>query len=262
MNSKPIPHDANADRTNLLLNWTVRYGSERLIFNCQAEKITHAIEQCENAYPCDNIVSASLDALLNGMDCVVVALPEHLQSGPWYIIVNKETGEQTPDLMIGDLAYYTSIEDAQEALAFNIAQYALEAATAGQQSQDSPAQSDNEAKRARITAAGYTIQNNGNLAELGILDAGERAAIGTEAASLPVEEPFLPQTLGELINSMPLWRSVEWGQEVLSMSADSNCGKDCADVLTKGHALALLCRDVDTALMTAVVSQVNIFVFG
>ncbi len=475
MNTTNTREDADTDRTHLLQNWTVRYshGNEALLFHCQAENAVHSIEQCQNAYPCNNVVSASLDAL-TGTNTIVVALPKAFQlmvdgtpqSGPWFILVDKTTGELVPDLMVGDVAFYASYDEARAALDFNLAEYAKESALTDQQSQGSPSTSNNDAKRARITAAGYTIQShnigtnmegwwalvpgetkfhieedgnqnylgffsneqdlldqidgdladkastaralykdeagytveivdmdtetvtfarqgggflhsmarqefdskfkpasvpefqktwvtsdwfpdgmklqaysqglrwNGwvmpwfeldaaktllehipelrwnadgdlfklvggedheiwsgkdvqvgdqtlrlypigagswcwdgvhkdsNLAELGKLDAGERAAIGTEAASLPVEEPFSPQTLGDLINSMPLWRNVEWDQEVLSMSTESNCGKDCADVLTKGHALALLCRDVDTALITAVVSQVNIFVFG
>lgn len=170
MSSKIIGRDADTDtdRTHLLQNWTVRYGSEALIFNCQAETISHAVSQCENAYPLENIVSASLDAL-TGTNSVIVALPAAFQlivdgtprSGPWFIIVDKTAGELAPDLMIGDVAYYSSYRDATQALDFNLAEYAKESALMAQQAQDSPPQSDNDAKRARITAAGYTIQSNG-----------------------------------------------------------------------------------------------------
>ena len=42
---------------NELSAWTVLYG-EGNHFTCQAEDIHHAIEQCENAYPGENIVTA------------------------------------------------------------------------------------------------------------------------------------------------------------------------------------------------------------
>lgn len=55
-----------ADRGHLLKDWTVRYGESGLKFECQAEDIRHAIEQCENAYPGEPIQRAypgKLDAI-------------------------------------------------------------------------------------------------------------------------------------------------------------------------------------------------------
>lgn len=55
-----------ADRSHLLKDWTVRYGQSGLKFECQAEDIKHAIEQCENAYPGETIQRAypgKLDAI-------------------------------------------------------------------------------------------------------------------------------------------------------------------------------------------------------
>ncbi len=168
MSSKIIGIDVDTDRTHLLQDWTVRYGTDALIFNCQAETISHSIEQCENAYPLHNIVSASLDAL-TGTNSVIVALPAAFQlmvdgsprSGPWFVTVDKTTGDLAPDLMIGDVACYQSYDEARQALDFNRAEYAKESARTAQPSQDSPRQSDDDAKRARISAAGYTIQSHG-----------------------------------------------------------------------------------------------------
>lgn len=120
-----------ADRTHLLLDWTVRYGAESLLFHCRAENITHAVEQCENAYPDEVIVSAVLDSSQSATDFVVVGLPEAcqmivdgvLQTGPWFVIIDKATGELAADLIISDVACYASRENAQEALAYNIAQF-------------------------------------------------------------------------------------------------------------------------------------------
>lgn len=203
------------DRTHLLQDWTVCYGADALLFPCKAENISHAIEQCENAYPGDVVVSAALDSIQNVSDFVVVGLPEAcqmmvdgvLQSGPWFVIVDKRTGELTPDLIISDVACYLSRENAQEALEYNVAQYRLELA-------------------------------------------------------LPIQQPNQAKTIGDLINTMPLWRNIEWDELVLSMPVDSECGKDCAAILTKGHDLASLCADTETELMAAVVRQVNVFVFG
>ncbi|ABD72056.1 hypothetical protein Rfer_4370 (plasmid) [Rhodoferax ferrireducens T118] len=168
MSSKNIGRDADTDRTHLLQDWTVRYGTDALIFNCQAENIGHAISQCANAYPGDTIVSAFLDAL-TGTNSVIVALPAAFQlmvdgsprSGPWFVIVDKTTGDLAPDLVIGDVACYQSYDEARQALDFNLTEYAKESARTAQPSQDSPRQSDDDAKRARISAAGYTIQSQG-----------------------------------------------------------------------------------------------------
>lgn len=41
-----------------LSEWTVRYGDQCLQFHCLAEDIAHALEQCQNAYPDEPIVTA------------------------------------------------------------------------------------------------------------------------------------------------------------------------------------------------------------
>lgn len=50
-----VTQEARTDST--LSNWTVMYGIGRH-FTCQAEDIHHAIEQCVNAHPGENIVTA------------------------------------------------------------------------------------------------------------------------------------------------------------------------------------------------------------
>ena len=126
---------SNADAsTTVLLDWTVLYGDRRSIFRCQAENIALAIEQCENANPGEVVVSASRDVPPQVNDFVVVDLPEgwqfkvdgKMETGPWSVIVNKETGELTPDLMVSEVAMYASRENAQEALEYNVAKEALE----------------------------------------------------------------------------------------------------------------------------------------
>lgn len=69
-------------------------------------------------------------------------------------------------------------------------------------------------------------------------------------------------TIGDLIDTMPLFRNIEWDEAVWKLEASSECGQDCADVLTKGNALASVCKDVETEIMEVVVRQVNIFYFG
>jgi hypothetical protein len=53
------------DRSHLLCAWSVLYGPHALKFECQAEDVLHAIEQCRNAYPDDKVVSASMDEVVN-----------------------------------------------------------------------------------------------------------------------------------------------------------------------------------------------------
>ena len=47
-----------ADRSNLLQSWMLTYGAYALLFACEAENITHAIEQCENANTGEAIIGA------------------------------------------------------------------------------------------------------------------------------------------------------------------------------------------------------------
>lgn len=79
--------------------------------------------------------------------------------------------------------------------------------------------------------------------------------------SLDFSEP-IAGTIGDLIDTMPLFRNIEWDADVLAIELNSVVGRDCADVLTKGNALASVCADVDTEIMEAVVRQVNVFFFG
>lgn len=48
----------DVDRTHLLQSWMLTYGAYALLFACEAENITHAIEQCENANPGEAIIGA------------------------------------------------------------------------------------------------------------------------------------------------------------------------------------------------------------
>lgn len=62
--SASYPDCYPADQSEQKLGaWTVLYGEEHLIFECQADTIAHAVEQCENAYPGEFVVSASMSAL-------------------------------------------------------------------------------------------------------------------------------------------------------------------------------------------------------
>lgn len=58
--SETVKNTDFADRSHLLKDWTVRYGESGLKFECQAEDIKHAIEQCENAYGPNDEVLATL----------------------------------------------------------------------------------------------------------------------------------------------------------------------------------------------------------
>lgn len=53
-------NQGDASRETVLQDWTVEYGQQHLLFECQAEDIKHAIEQCENANPNDEVVGARL----------------------------------------------------------------------------------------------------------------------------------------------------------------------------------------------------------
>jgi len=75
--------------------------------------------------------------------------------------------------------------------------------------------------------------------------------------SLDFSEP-LPGTLGDLIASMPLFCKCEWDQSTLDIECDSECGRNCSDVLTKGGEFASICADVDAQIVRAVVRQVSI----
>lgn len=46
------------DRTHLLSSWLVICGEDRMSFICQAEDVEHAIEQCRNAYPDEDVITA------------------------------------------------------------------------------------------------------------------------------------------------------------------------------------------------------------
>lgn len=46
------------DRTHLLRSWLVICGEDRMSFICQAEDVEHAIEQCRNAYPDEDVITA------------------------------------------------------------------------------------------------------------------------------------------------------------------------------------------------------------
>lgn len=138
MTQTTIAHSAPgpANSGDLLQDWTVRYGTEGTPFNCQAISISYAIAQCLMAYPGEVVVSAQMDAIRKVQDFVVVGLPDAcqmmvdgaLQTGPWFVIANTSTGELEPDLMIGDVACYLSRENAQEALEYNVAEYASQLA--------------------------------------------------------------------------------------------------------------------------------------
>lgn len=47
-----------ADRKHLLQSWKLTYGAYALLFACEAENITDAIEQCQNANPGEVIIGA------------------------------------------------------------------------------------------------------------------------------------------------------------------------------------------------------------
>lgn len=46
------------DLTHLLRSWLVICGEDRMSFICQAEDVEHAIEQCRNAYPDEDVITA------------------------------------------------------------------------------------------------------------------------------------------------------------------------------------------------------------
>ncbi len=46
------------NRDEFLNDWIVEYGESRLLFECRAENINHAIEQAQNAYP-DEVIAAA-----------------------------------------------------------------------------------------------------------------------------------------------------------------------------------------------------------
>lgn len=137
------PGAPEQDRTRLLQGWTVHYGAERLVFACQAQHIHHAISQCESAFPGEPIASAELNSTVSVGDYVVVGLPGCLlkvdgaiDEGPWFVIVDKTTGELVPDLMVSDVAFYPSAEKALEAMHHNIDQYTKAATESVQRSAD------------------------------------------------------------------------------------------------------------------------------
>lgn len=70
------------------------------------------------------------------------------------------------------------------------------------------------------------------------------------------------KTIGDLVNTLDLFRKIEWASEIRGLSLDSESGKECAVILTKGDELAAVCEDVKAQIMIAVVSQVNTFYFG
>lgn len=125
--------NSRINSTPPLQSWTVVHGAAGYPFHCWATSISGALVQCLEAFPHDAIVSAALDSGLSAGDFVVVGLPEAcqfkidgvMQSGPWFILVNKATGELAPDLLLSGVAIYLSHENAQEALEFNVKEYAL-----------------------------------------------------------------------------------------------------------------------------------------
>ena len=52
--------NSRTETSGELQNWIVRYGKSGLLFLCQASEISHAIEQCLNAYPGEAVVGAIL----------------------------------------------------------------------------------------------------------------------------------------------------------------------------------------------------------
>jgi hypothetical protein len=48
----------------LLKDWVLRYGGGAQLFLCQAEDLSHAVEQCHSAYPNEAVVSAQLNEIV------------------------------------------------------------------------------------------------------------------------------------------------------------------------------------------------------
>lgn len=53
------------DAARPLRKWLLRYGEHALQFECDAQDIAHAVEQCRDAYPLDVVVSATLAEAAN-----------------------------------------------------------------------------------------------------------------------------------------------------------------------------------------------------